>query len=102
MATGNITVAGGNNNTKVAFKNCQPFIRSIAHLNDEHVDTAENLDLTTASLYQYKRPEVTGLGDITTNISLSFKYQSSLIGIASSAVAANTNPDVLGAHRLWN
>ena len=43
--TGDIAIAGGDNNTKVAFKNCGIFNRSVIHLNDEHVDTAENLDL---------------------------------------------------------
>ena len=46
LVTGNITVADGNNNTKIAFRSCQPFIRSIVHLNDEHLDTTENVDLT--------------------------------------------------------
>ena len=44
--TGNIAVTGGNDNTRVVFKNCHPFTRSVIHLNDEHVATAENLDLT--------------------------------------------------------
>ena len=63
----------GNDNRRVAIKNCHPFTRACFKLNDEQVDTAENLDLTlnlynmpeyndkyantTASLYQYKRPE---------------------------------------------
>ena len=92
------------------------------HLNDEHVDTAENLALTmnlynlieysdnyadtTASLYQYKRPEQSktgnGLNNVTTGNSSSFKYQSGLLkGITATNVAANVNPDVASAHRLW-
>ena len=63
----------GNNNTKVCFKNCSPFIRCVTHLNDEHFETAENLDpvmnlynlieysdnyeQTSESLFQYKRQE---------------------------------------------
>ena len=43
LVTGNITVTGGNNNTKAAFKNCHPFIRPEIHLNDEYVETADNL-----------------------------------------------------------
>ena len=39
-------VVGGNDDTAFAFKNCSPFVRSVIHLNDEHVDTVENLDLT--------------------------------------------------------
>ena len=35
----------GNANTKVAFKNCVPFTRCVTQINDEHVETAENLDI---------------------------------------------------------
>ena len=35
----------GNANTKVAFKNCVPFTGCVTHINDEHVETAENLDI---------------------------------------------------------
>ena len=31
--------------TNVAFKNCAPFTRCVTHINDEHVETAENLDI---------------------------------------------------------
>ena len=71
--TGDITVVGGNANTKVGFKNCHPFSNPEIHLNDEHVETADNLELamnmynlieysdnysdSTASLYQFKRQE---------------------------------------------
>ena len=73
LVTGNIIAVGANANTKVAFKNCSPFVRCVTHLNDEHVYTADNLDLvqniynvldcsdnyadTTETLYHYKRPE---------------------------------------------
>ena len=94
-----VRVVGGNNNAKIEIKNCNPFTRSATHLNDEHIETAENLDLvmnlynmieysdnfsdSTASMYNYKRPEqalddagiVTDLSDT----SASFKYQSSLL-----------------------
>ena len=43
--TGNIPATGGDANTKVAFKNCAPFTRCVTHINDEHVETAENLDI---------------------------------------------------------
>ena len=96
---GDISVVGENNNRSVAFKNCHPFIRSVIHLDHEHVDTAENLDLTinlyklieyrddyvdtTASLYQYKRPKHpkgnNGLANVTTTNSSSFKYKPSLL-----------------------
>ena len=48
LVTGDITAAGGNANTRVAFKNCAPFTRCVTHINDindEHTDTAENLDI---------------------------------------------------------
>ena len=59
-----------NNNTKLALKNCAPFTKCNLEINDEHVDTAENLDIvmpmynlieysdnyqdSSATLYQYK------------------------------------------------
>ena len=45
LVTGNITVSGGDDDMRVAFKNCHSFTRAVVHLNDELVDTAENLDL---------------------------------------------------------
>ena len=73
LVTRIITVEGGNNNTKVVFKNYHPFIKGKIHLNDTHVDESDNLDLimnmynlieysdnysgSTASLYQFKRQE---------------------------------------------
>ena len=73
LVTSDITVVGGNINTKFAFKNCHQFVKSEIHLNDEHVETADKLDLimnmynlieysdncsdSTASLYHYKRQE---------------------------------------------
>ena len=45
LVTGNIAVAGADQNTLIAFKNCSPFIRCFTHLNDEHVERADNLDI---------------------------------------------------------
>ena len=45
LVTGNITATGGDANTRVAFKNCVPFTKCITHINDEHVDNADNLDI---------------------------------------------------------
>ena len=90
LATGDIKVQGGNDNTRIAIKNCHPFTRASFKLNDEQLDTTENLDLsmnlhnmleysdnyadTTASLHQYKRPEprdnAGALNDLTANIHL--------------------------------
>ena len=121
--TGDISVVNRDNDTKVAFKNCHPFTRSVIHLNDEHIGTAENLDLTmnlynlieysdnyadtTAFLYQYKRPEQPldnngNPDDLIIANSSSFKYQSSLLkGITARDVGANDNPNIANAHRLW-
>ena len=98
LVTGNITVAIGNADTKVAFKNCTSFIRCVTHINDEHVETAENLDIimpmynllgysdnyadSSGSLWQFKRDEQNMNGentaDVTTADSSSSIYKSSL------------------------
>ena len=43
--TGDAKVSHVAGNTNVAFKNCAPFIRCVTHINEEHVETAENLDI---------------------------------------------------------
>ena len=89
----------GNNNTRLALKNCAPFTKYNLEINDEHVDTAENLNITmpmynlieysdnyqdsSATLYQYKRdepPEANAINDLTTDTSSSFKYKVELLG----------------------
>ena len=94
LVPGNIKVRKGNDATRVAIKNCHPFNRASFKLNKEQVDTADNLDLTmnlhnmleysdnyadtTASLYQYKRPEPRDNNDNIVNLGTalsSFKYQ---------------------------
>ena len=73
LVTGDIKVAAVAADTKVAFKNCAPFTRFATHVSDEHVETAENLDIimpmynlieysenyadSSRSLYQFKRDE---------------------------------------------
>ena len=42
LVTRNITGTGGNDNTRVAFKNCAQFTKCITHINNEHVDNADN------------------------------------------------------------
>ena len=106
--TGDTTAEGGNADTKVVFKNCAPFTRCVTHINDEHVKTAENLDVimpmynlieysdnypdSSGSLYQFKRDEQNmnngNIADITTTYSSSFKYKSSILG---DLVAAGAN-----------
>ena len=101
LVTGNITVAGGNNNTKVAFKNCAPFRKCRTEINETFVDDAEHINIampmynlieysdnysdTSGSLWQFKRDEIGGDDDLTVdaqhipNNSPSFKYKSNFI-----------------------
>ena len=98
LVTGDITATGGDANTKVAFKNCAPFTEWVTHINDGHVDNANNLDIlmpmynlveysdnysnTSGSLWQFKRDEQNMNNGNPTNVttvdSSSFKYKSSL------------------------
>ena len=96
LVIGNITAAGGDANARVAFKNCAPFTKCITHINDEHVDNADNLDIimpmyslieytesysdTSANLWQFKRDKQNmnnGNPAVTTADSSSFQYKSS-------------------------
>ena len=98
LVDGTIRGTVGNNNTRLALKNCAPFTKCNLDINDEHVDTAENLDIampmynlieysdnyqdSPATLYQYKRdepPEANAIADLTANNSSSFKYTISLL-----------------------
>ena len=99
MIDGTIRAAAANDNTRLALKNCAPFTKCNLEINDEHVDTAETLDITMpvynlieysdnyqdslATLYQYKRdqpPEDDAVADLTVDNSSSFKYKVSLLG----------------------
>ena len=120
--TDDVKVVGGDDNTLVAFKSCHPFIRSVIHLNDEHVGTAENLDLTielynlneyshnysdtTGSLHHYKIPDQTKNNDniaSVNNASTSFIYQSNLVQkqVIPIDVGQNIDLDVTNAHKSW-
>ena len=48
LVTGNITATSGDANTRAAFKNCAPFKKCITHINDGHVDNADNFDIIMA------------------------------------------------------
>ena len=106
LIDGIIRAAAANANTRLALKNCAPFTKCNLEINDEHVDTAENLDITvpmynlieysdnyqdsSATLYQYKRdetPEDDAVADLTADNSISFKYKVSLLG--NQVVASN-------------
>ena len=86
--------------TNVAFKNCAPFTRYATHINDEHVETAGNLNIimpmynlieysdnyndSSGSLYKRdKRDESQMNGINSLNVvfdnSTSFKYKASLL-----------------------
>ena len=93
-----IRAGNANNNTKLALKNCAPFTKCNLEINDEHVDTAENLDIvmpmynlieysdnyqdSSATLYQYKRdePQDDLANNLATNTSRSFKYKVNSLG----------------------
>ena len=93
------TAEVGDANTKAAFKNCAPFTRCVAHINDEHVETAENLDIimpmynlleysenyadSSGSLYKFKRDEQNMKNRkiaVTKTDLISFKYKSRILG----------------------
>ena len=99
LVDGTMRGTGGNNNTRLALKNCAPFTKCNLEINDEHVDTAENLDIvmpmynlieytdnyqdSSATFYIYKPdepPEANAIDDLTANNLSSFKYKISLLG----------------------
>ena len=99
MVDGTIRGTNAVNATRLALKNCAPFTKCNLEINDEHVDTAENLDIvmpmynlieysdnyqdSSATLYQYKRdepPEDDAVADLTADNSDSFKYKIKLLG----------------------
>ena len=99
LVDGTIRADATVNATRLALKNCAPFIKCNLEINDEHVDTAENLDIvmpmynlieysdnhqdSSATLYQYKRdepPEDDAVADLTADNSDSLKYKIKLLG----------------------
>ena len=107
-----IRAEGAVNASRLALKNCAPFTKFNLEINDEHVDTAENLDIvmpmynlieysdnyqdSSATLYQYKRDEPPDNNvNLTADNSTSFKYKVNLLG----NIAA-TNPDNACVGRL--
>ena len=86
--TGDIKVAAVAGDTNVAFKNYAPFTKCVTHINDEHVETAENLDIVM-NLWQFKRGEspmnnAKNPLNVALDNSTSFKYKASLIGKATN------------------
>ena len=99
LVDGTIRGTGSNNNTRLALKNWAPFTKCNLEINDEHADTAENLDMvmpmynlieysdnyqdSSATLYQFKRDEpseANAIDDLTANNSSCFKYKIGLLG----------------------
>ena len=99
LVDGTIRATNAVNATRLALKNCAPFTKCNLEINDEHVDTAENLDIvmpmynlieysdnyqgSSETLYQYKRdepPEDDAVADLTADNSSSFEYNIKLLG----------------------
>ena len=100
LVTGNITVTGGNANTKVAFKNCALFGKCRTEVNETFTDDARHINIampmydlieysdnysdTSGSLWQFKRDEIEDV-DLTVNAQhipnnlSSFKCKSSFV-----------------------
>ena len=104
--TGDIKIENIAADTNAAFKNCALFARCVTHVNDEHVETAGNLDIimpmyslieysdnyadSSGSLCQFRRDEspMNGAGNPNNDVlenSTSFKYKASLLGKATDA-----------------
>ena len=112
LVDGTIRAANAVNATRLALKNCAPFTKCNLQINDEHVDTAENLYIvmpmynsieysdnyqdSSATLYQYKRdgPPDNNV-NLTSDNSTSFKYKVNLLGNIDAA-----NPDNARLGRL--
>ena len=74
LVTGNINVVNGDNNTKVAFKNCAPFKKCRTEINETFIDEADFINIampmynlieysdnysdTSGSLWQFKSDEI--------------------------------------------
>ena len=108
-----MNVIAGDNNTKVAFKNCAPFKKSRTEINETFVDDAnfinitmpiynlteysDNCSDTSGSLWQFKRDEqpIDNYGvfiNIVAENYSSFIYKSKFIG-NTNADGANTKKE---------
>ena len=115
LVIGDIRTTGGDDNIKAPFKNCAPFMKCKTHINDEHVETADNLNIvmpmynlteysdnysdTSGSLWQFKRGEspVTNSGNpdnVSVDNSSSFKYKFSFIGESTTVNSNRVFKDV--------
>ena len=99
LVDGIIRAAAAIANNRLVFKKCAPFTKCNLQINDEHVDTAENVDIvmptcnlieysdnyqdSSGTRYQYKGdepPEANAVADLIANNSSSFKYKINLLG----------------------
>ena len=101
LVTGSIRITRGNQNTKVAFKNCAPFKKCRTETNETFVDDANFINITMAmynlieysdnysdtsgSLWQFKRDEIEENNNLTVDNLSSFKCKSNIIGNLSRA-----------------
>ena len=112
LVDGTIRATNAVNATRLALKNCAPFTKCNLEINDEHVNTAENVDIvlpmynlieysdnyqdSSAKLCQYKRDEPPDINvNLTADNSTSFKYKVNLLGNIDAA-----NPDNARVGRL--
>ena len=112
LVDGTIRAANAVNATRLFLKNCGSFTKCTLEINDEHVDTAENLDIVkpmynlieyldnyqdlSATLYQYKRDKPPNNNvNLTADNSTSFKYKVNLLGNIAAA-----DPDNARIERL--
>ena len=100
IVTGDITV------TDIAYRYCYRYFICVTHINDEHIEKAENLDIimpkynlleysdsyadSSGSLYQFKRDDspvnnAENPFNIAMDISASFKWKASLLGNTNAA-----------------
>ena len=106
LVTGNINVTGGDNNIKVAYKNCAPFEKCSTEIDGTLADEADFINITitmynlseyrdnysdtSGSLLSFKRDEIINNADVTNhNNAPSFKYKAKRIG-DTVADGANT------------
>ena len=123
MVDGTTRAAAANGNTRLALKDCAPFTKYNLEINDEHVDTVENLDITmsmynlieysdnyqdsSATLYQYKRdepPDGDPIPNLAVDNSSSFKYKVNLLGnpVLDGAIAKRSVKVVVPLKYLSN
>ena len=97
LVTGNITATPNNAATQVVFKNCAPFEKCRAEINETFVDEADFINITmpmynlieycvsysstSGSLWHFGRDEIINNADVTNDDNApSFKHKASLIG----------------------